>query len=99
MAITTKFGKAEFKFLITVHLPIEIYLPTKFLVDISYSLRVMSRTRFSNGEIIEKPGKIELWSLYTAHFPIEIYSPTQSYVDISYNFRDMFRTRFFYKGK
>jgi hypothetical protein len=44
-AITTKFGKAQSKFLCIAHLPIEIYQPTKFHVDISYSFRVMSRTR------------------------------------------------------
>jgi hypothetical protein len=40
-AITTKFGNAEFKFLYTAHVPIEIYLPTKFHVDISCSFTVI----------------------------------------------------------
>jgi hypothetical protein len=60
-AITTKFDKTEFKFLCTAYQPIEIYLPTNFHVDISYSFRVMSRIRFFYmGEIIQKPSKIEL---------------------------------------
>jgi hypothetical protein len=64
-AITTKFGKAEFKFSCTANLPIEIYLPTKFHVDISCSFRVISQTRFFlKGEIIKKLGKSELWDFF-----------------------------------
>jgi hypothetical protein len=45
-AITPKLGKAEIPLLGTAQLPNEIYLPTKFHVDISYSFRVMSYTKF-----------------------------------------------------
>jgi hypothetical protein len=45
-AITPELGKAELWFLCTAHLPIEIYLPTKFHVDISYSFTTMSWTRY-----------------------------------------------------
>jgi hypothetical protein len=40
--------KTELRFLCTAHLlnVYNIYLPTKFQVDISYSFRVMSRTKF-----------------------------------------------------
>jgi len=41
----SKLGKAELCFLFIVLLLNEIYLPTKFLVDTSCSLRVMSWTR------------------------------------------------------
>jgi hypothetical protein len=41
-----KLGESELRFLRIAHLLIDIYLPTKFHVDISYSFRVMSRTRF-----------------------------------------------------
>jgi hypothetical protein len=60
--ITTKFGMAEFKFLCTAHLPIEVSLPTKFDVDISCSFRVISRTIFFlKGEIIQTLGKTEFF--------------------------------------
>jgi hypothetical protein len=45
-AITPKLGKAELQFLCTALLSNEMYLPTKFHVDIFYSFRVMSRTKF-----------------------------------------------------
>jgi hypothetical protein len=44
--ITPKLGKAELWFLCTAHLLNEIYLPTKFHVDISYHLRVMTQIKF-----------------------------------------------------
>jgi hypothetical protein len=44
-AITPKLNKAVFRFLIIAVLYNEIYLPTKFHVDISNSFRVMSRTK------------------------------------------------------
>jgi len=44
-AITLKLCKAEFLFLCTTLKLIEIYLPTRFLVNTSCSLRDMSRTR------------------------------------------------------
>jgi hypothetical protein len=45
-AITPKLGKTELWFFCTAILPNEIYLPTKFHVDISYKFRAMSRTKF-----------------------------------------------------
>jgi hypothetical protein len=45
-AITSKLGKAELRFLSTALLPNEVYLPTKFHVDISNSFRVMFQTMF-----------------------------------------------------
>jgi hypothetical protein len=45
-AIIQKLGKAELRFLCTTHLLNEIYLPTKFHVDTSYSFRVMSWSKF-----------------------------------------------------
>jgi hypothetical protein len=43
----SKIRTKKLVFLCTAHLPIEIYSHTKFHVDISYSFRVMSQTRFS----------------------------------------------------
>jgi hypothetical protein len=45
-AIIQNLGKEELRFLCTAILLNEIYLPTKFHVDTSYSFRVMSRTKF-----------------------------------------------------
>jgi hypothetical protein len=58
MAITLKLGKKELCFLYTAHLPIKIYLPTKFHVDISNSY--VPDKIFLKGEIIRKPGIKEL---------------------------------------
>jgi hypothetical protein len=46
-AITPKLGKTELWFFSAAFLLNEIYLPTQFHVDISYSFRVMSRTKFN----------------------------------------------------
>jgi hypothetical protein len=45
-AITPKIGKIELWFFCTALLFNEIYLPTEFHVDISYSIRVISGTKF-----------------------------------------------------
>jgi hypothetical protein len=49
-AITKKFGKAEFKFLCTAYLPIEIYLPAKFHVDISYFPDKVQNVKMNKGQ-------------------------------------------------
>jgi hypothetical protein len=45
-AIIQTLGNAELRFLCSANLLNKIYLPTRFYVDISYSLSVMSRTKF-----------------------------------------------------
>jgi hypothetical protein len=45
-AILQNLGKEELHFFCTALQMNKIYLPTKFHVDISYSFRVMSRTKF-----------------------------------------------------
>jgi hypothetical protein len=65
-AITPTLCKAELRFVCTTHLHIEIYLPTKFHVDISYSFTVMCRTRFSKRGDNSKKSKTELWSFGSA---------------------------------
>jgi hypothetical protein len=85
-------------FLCTAHLPNDIYLPTKFLVHIPYSVKVMSRTKFKmiiwikgiNSKIRE--GKVVVLVHCTSIF-------LQSILFISYIlwywylFRVMFQTR------
>jgi hypothetical protein len=44
--VTPKLGKEELRLLPSAHLPSEIYQPTQFHIDISYTFRVMSRTIF-----------------------------------------------------
>jgi hypothetical protein len=44
-AITPKLEQAVFRFFSIAVLSNEIYLPSKFYVDISHSFRVMSRTK------------------------------------------------------
>jgi hypothetical protein len=46
MAINPKSRQGRVMFFSTALLPNEIYLPTKFHVDISYSVRVIFRTMF-----------------------------------------------------
>jgi hypothetical protein len=48
-AIILKLGKVELLFFCTAHLLNEIYLPTKFYVDISCCFKVMSWTRIADG--------------------------------------------------
>jgi hypothetical protein len=52
-AIATKFGKAEFKFLFTAHLPIEVHLP----VDISCSFELRPGQDFSKRGDISNTGQ------------------------------------------
>jgi hypothetical protein len=54
--ITPKLGMAELRFLNTAQLPIEIYLPTKFMF-ISLIVKELDKI-FLKGEIIQKRSKI-----------------------------------------
>jgi len=80
-AITPKLGKAELWLLSNALLLNEIYLPTKFEVDISCSFRLMSRTKFKVKNklraITPTLGKVELWLLCNAFLLNEIYLPTK----------------------
>jgi hypothetical protein len=85
-----------FRFFSTAVLSNEIYLPTKFHVDISNSFRVMPRTRSKSKQraITSKEGKAELCVFSTTLFPNETHLPTKCHVDISYDFRVITRTKF-----
>ena len=75
----------------------EIYLPMKFQVDISYSVRVMLRTKVKSEKlqraITQKLSKQELWFFCTALLLNEIYLPMKFQIDISYSLRVMLRTK------
>jgi hypothetical protein len=91
--MTLKLGKTELWFFNNALLLNEIYLPTKFHVDISHTFRVMSRTKFkcknNQRAIIQKLDTAELWFLCTANLLNEIYLPTGFHVDTSYSLRVM----------
>jgi hypothetical protein len=95
-SITPKKGKAVFS---ALHINLyEIYLPTKFYVEISYILRAMpghsSKYKHEQRAITQKLGKAELWLLCTAHLLNKIYLPIKFHVDIFYSLGVMTRTKF-----
>jgi hypothetical protein len=59
-AIIKKIGKAELRFVCTAQLFNEIYLPTQFNDDISYSFRVSSKCKNEQRAITRKLSKTEL---------------------------------------
>jgi hypothetical protein len=78
------------------HLPVEIYLLTKFHVDISYSFTALFWTKiFLKGRLFKNEAKQSYVVFFcTALLLNEIYLPTMFHVDISYNIRSMLRTNF-----
>jgi hypothetical protein len=86
--MTPKLGKAKLWYFCTAFLPNEIYLPTKFHVDISNSIRVMpgqkSNCKNERREITKKLGNADIRFFCTALLLNEKLLPTNFLVDPFY---------------